>query len=186
MYQRSVLDNQLRVFTSTMEHTMSVSITLCVGAGSRYESADLSGVSHFIEHLPFKGTRNWPTAKDVSEAIEGVGGMINATTDRDILAQQPDRRGRKLDNVAALRLQPMWRGLRTRDPVQIMANREDTRIILETSADDNIQSPQGVLGYRVARRSITPCRRRSEKYLPLPGALKAASDADAKRLPSVA
>lgn len=84
MYQSSVLDNRLRVLTSTMDHTMSVSITLCVGAGSRYESPDLAGVSHFIEHLPFKGTRSWPTAKDVSEAIEGVGGMINASTDREM------------------------------------------------------------------------------------------------------
>ncbi len=69
MYQRSVLDNQLRVLTSTMDHTMSVSITLCVGAGSRYESPDLAGVSLFFEHLPFNGTRCWPTAIDVSVAI---------------------------------------------------------------------------------------------------------------------
>ena len=84
MYQRSVLDNQLRILTSTMPHTRSVSITFCVGAGSRYESPDLAGVSHFIEHLPFKGTKNWPTAQAVSEAIEGVGGVMNASTDREM------------------------------------------------------------------------------------------------------
>ena len=84
MYQRSVLDNKLRVLTSTMVHTQSVSMVICVGAGSRYESDALAGVSHFIEHLPFKGTKNWPTARDVSEAIEGVGGVMNASTDREM------------------------------------------------------------------------------------------------------
>lgn len=84
MFQRSVLDNQLRILSSQMSHTRSVAITICVGAGSRYESPDLAGVSHFIEHLPFKGTRSWPTARDVSEAIEGVGGVMNASTDREM------------------------------------------------------------------------------------------------------
>ena len=84
MYQRSVLDNKLRVLTSTMQHTQSVSMVICVGAGSRYESDQLAGVSHFIEHLPFKGTDSWPTARKVSEAIEGVGGVMNASTDREM------------------------------------------------------------------------------------------------------
>ena len=84
MYQRSLLDNQLRVLTSSMPHTKSVAIVICVGAGSRYESEELSGISHFLEHLPFKGTKQWPTAREVSEAIEGVGGMMNASTDREM------------------------------------------------------------------------------------------------------
>ena len=86
MYQRSVLDNQLRVLTSTMPHTRSVSMVICVGAGSRYESEELSGISHFLEHLPFKGTKQWPSAREVSEAIEGVGGVMNASTDREMTA----------------------------------------------------------------------------------------------------
>ena len=84
MFQRSVLGNQLRVVTSMMAHTQSVSIAIFIGAGSRYESPDLAGVSHFIEHLPFKGSEKWPTARDVSEAIEGVGGIMNASTDREV------------------------------------------------------------------------------------------------------
>ena len=84
MYQRSVLGNKLRVVTSRMEHTQSVSITIFVGAGSRYEPPELAGVSHFIEHLPFKGSEKWPTAGAVSEAIEGVGGIMNASTDREV------------------------------------------------------------------------------------------------------
>ena len=84
MYQRTVLDNQLRVLTSTMPHSMSVSMTITVGAGSRYEPDELAGLSHFLEHLPFKGTESWPTARHVSEAIEGVGGVMNASTDREL------------------------------------------------------------------------------------------------------
>ena len=84
MYQRTVLDNQLRVLTSTMPHSTSVSMTISVGAGSRYEPEELAGLSHFLEHLPFKGTESWPTARHVSEAIEGVGGVMNASTDREL------------------------------------------------------------------------------------------------------
>ena len=84
MFQRSVLGNQLRVATSMMAHTQSVSIAIFVGSGSRYEPPELAGVSHFIEHLPFKGTEKWPTARDVSEAVEGVGGIMNASTDREV------------------------------------------------------------------------------------------------------
>ncbi|HZA22442.1 MAG TPA: pitrilysin family protein, partial [Dehalococcoidia bacterium] len=84
MYQRTILDNQLRVLSQTMPHTHSVSMVIAVGAGSRYEPKELAGLSHFLEHLPFKGTKNWPTAREVSEAIEGVGGLMNASTDREM------------------------------------------------------------------------------------------------------
>lgn len=54
-----------------------------VAVGSRYESADDSGISHFVEHMVFKGGRRYPTARAVSEAIERVGGVLNAATDRE-------------------------------------------------------------------------------------------------------
>ena len=84
MYRRTVLDNGLRVLTAEMPHTRSVAMFVAVGAGSRYEPAELAGLSHFLEHLPFKGTRRWPTALAISEAVEGVGGMMNAATDREM------------------------------------------------------------------------------------------------------
>ena len=84
MYRRTILDNGLRVLTAEMPHTRSVSMFIAVGAGSRYEPADKAGLSHFLEHLPFKGTRNWPTALAISEAVEGVGGIMNAATDREM------------------------------------------------------------------------------------------------------
>lgn len=80
MHELTRLDNGLRVLTVTMPHVQSVSLGFFMAVGSRYEGAEISGTSHFIEHMLFKGTQRWPTARDVAEAIEGRGGMFNATT----------------------------------------------------------------------------------------------------------
>jgi len=84
LYQKTVLENGLRVITSSMAHTRSVCISIFVGTGSRYERTEEAGTSHFIEHLCFKGTDKRATAKEISEAIEGVGGMLNGGTDKEI------------------------------------------------------------------------------------------------------
>ena len=67
-----------------MPHTRSVSICIFIGAGSRYETEPQASVSHFIEHLLFKGTPKRTTAREISEAIEGVGGILNGGTDKEI------------------------------------------------------------------------------------------------------
>ncbi len=82
-FQRTVLPNGLRVLTSSMPHTHSVALSLYVGTGSRHERDGEAGVSHFVEHLLFKGTEKRPTAKEVAEAIDSVGGVLNAGTDRE-------------------------------------------------------------------------------------------------------
>lgn len=84
MYHKEILANGLRVITAPMPHTRSVSIGFFIGAGSRYESDSEAGVSHFIEHLCFKGTTARPSAAEVCMVIEGVGGMINAGTDKEL------------------------------------------------------------------------------------------------------
>lgn len=83
MYSKGLLDNGLRVITSPMPHTRSVCVSIYIGAGSRYELDDQAGVSHFIEHLCFKGTERRHTAKEIAEAIDGVGGLLNAGTDKE-------------------------------------------------------------------------------------------------------
>lgn len=82
-YERTELPNGLRILTSTMPHTRSVSLSLYVGTGSRYEQDDEAGVSHFLEHMLFKGTEKRRTAKEIAEAIDGVGGLLNGGTDRE-------------------------------------------------------------------------------------------------------
>ena len=62
----------------------SVCISIFVLVGSRYESAEVAGISHFVEHLVFKGTKRRPTAEEISRTIEGFGGEINAGTEREL------------------------------------------------------------------------------------------------------
>ena len=84
MYQKTSLDNGLRLITSVMPHTRSVCVSIFIGTGSRYESGDEAGMSHFIEHVLFKGTEKRPTARAISEAIESVGGILNGGTDKEL------------------------------------------------------------------------------------------------------
>lgn len=84
MYNKTTLDNGLRILTSAMPHTRSVSISIFIGVGSRYEPEATAGVSHFIEHLCFKGTPKRAAAKDIATEIEGVGGILNGGTDKEL------------------------------------------------------------------------------------------------------
>ncbi|MBI5773269.1 MAG: insulinase family protein [Verrucomicrobia bacterium] len=82
MYHLTRLDGGLTIATAEMPHMASVSLGLWVGVGARYEPAELGGVSHFIEHLLFKGTER-RSAKQISEDVEGVGGYLNAFTSEE-------------------------------------------------------------------------------------------------------
>ncbi len=86
MHQKTVLDNGIRVLTASMPHTRSVSICIYVGSGSRYEDDEHAGISHYLEHMLFKGTPRRQTAAEITGAIEQVGGMMNGSTDREITA----------------------------------------------------------------------------------------------------
>ena len=79
MYQVSQFPNGLTLATAAMPHMASVCAGIWVSVGGRYESAELSGISHFIEHLLFKGTKRRSPRK-ISEAVEGLGGYLNAFT----------------------------------------------------------------------------------------------------------
>jgi predicted Zn-dependent peptidase len=83
-YEKITLDNGLRLVMEDMPHTRSVAINFFIGTGSRYETDKQAGISHFIEHMCFKGTEKYPTSTDVSTVIEGVGGMLNAGTDKEL------------------------------------------------------------------------------------------------------
>ena len=83
MFQRTELPHGPRVISARLPGARSVSIAAYVLAGSRLESAEESGVAHFMEHLTFKGTADYPSSRAISEAVEGVGGSANAATDRE-------------------------------------------------------------------------------------------------------
>ncbi len=83
MVHKTRLENGLQILTRSMSQTRAVSVGLLVGTGSRYESDEVGGASHFIEHMLFKGTARRPTARHIAEAIEGIGGYSNAYTDQE-------------------------------------------------------------------------------------------------------
>lgn len=81
---RHVLKGGAKLLTATLPDRMSTALVVMLGVGSRFEDDRIGGASHFIEHLFFKGTRRRPTAKEIAEAIEGVGGVMNASTDKEV------------------------------------------------------------------------------------------------------
>ena len=81
-YKISKLRNGTRLATFEMPHMRSVALGLWAGVGGRFETKALSGISHFIEHLIFKGTKK-RTARQITEQVEGLGGYLNAFTTED-------------------------------------------------------------------------------------------------------
>lgn len=81
----ATLDSGLRVIACPMPHARSAAISIYFNAGSRYEATDAdAGISHFLEHLCFKGTPRRPTPRDVAIEIDALGGLFNAATDREL------------------------------------------------------------------------------------------------------
>jgi predicted Zn-dependent peptidase len=78
-----VLPNGVRVITGPMTGVKSATLILSYTVGSRYEPEAIGGVSHFLEHMLFKGTERRPDPKQISVEIEGVGGVLNAATSRE-------------------------------------------------------------------------------------------------------
>ena len=81
-FKETKLENGLRVVTAPVPSD-SITLLVLVGAGSRYESQELRGISHFIEHMFFKGASKFTNTKQVSEAIDSVGGQFNAFTGKE-------------------------------------------------------------------------------------------------------
>ena len=156
-----------------------------VGVGSRYESEAESGISHFVEHMVFKGGRRFPTARDVSEAIEGVGGVLNAATDREATVfwtRVPIAKlGLAVSVLSDMLLSPAL------DPEEVVKERqvviEELRMYQDNPQDyvqiafDALMWPDHPLGWDVAGREETvlsftadDCRRHLETHM-LPSTL---------------
>lgn len=82
-YKRTTLANGLKVITAPMPAFESATVLVMVGAGSRYESRTNNGISHFLEHMAFKGTQKRPTPMDITSLIDGIGGESNAFTGKE-------------------------------------------------------------------------------------------------------
>lgn len=85
-FNRKVLPNGLRVLTIPMPSFESATVLVMAGAGSRYETKLNNGISHFLEHMAFKGTKKRPSALDITSLIDGMGGQSNASTGKEVTA----------------------------------------------------------------------------------------------------
>lgn len=83
MHQKHVLPNGVRIVTEEIDYVRSVAIGIWVGTGSRNETEGYEGISHFIEHMLFKGTES-RTALDLAQSLEAVGGQLNAFTTKEM------------------------------------------------------------------------------------------------------
>ena len=82
MYNFYTLKNGLRVITEKVDGVNSISVGVMIQNGSRNETPEVNGISHFIEHMFFKGTDK-RTAKEIAESVENIGGQINAFTSKE-------------------------------------------------------------------------------------------------------
>jgi predicted Zn-dependent peptidase len=82
--EKTILPNGLVILTDTMPYVHSVSVGIWLRAGSRREPQDINGISHFIEHMVFKGTRR-RSAEDIAREIDSLGGMLDAFTSKEMV-----------------------------------------------------------------------------------------------------
>src|ERR1019366_6551309 len=83
--ERTVLPNGVRVVTERMPHVRSISVGVWIGTGAREESKELTGISHFIEHMLFKGTKN-RTAEQIARSADSIGGGLDAFTSKELVS----------------------------------------------------------------------------------------------------
>lgn len=97
MYHKTKLANGLRLITVPLKETKSVNLLALVKTGSRYETSKNNGISHFIEHLMFKGTKKRPTTLALAKELDGVGAEFNAFTSKDYTGYYIKSDARHLD-----------------------------------------------------------------------------------------
>src|SRR5919206_2681144 len=106
------LSNGVRVITEAMPHVRSVSVGIWIGTGSRRETPEQNGLSHFIEHMLFKGTTN-RSAEDIARSVDSIGGNLDAFTAKELVCFNTKVLDQHLslamDVLSDLVLHPMFR-----------------------------------------------------------------------------
>jgi len=83
MFRKTTLKNGLRILTVPQKNTQAVTVLALVGTGSKYEKKEISGISHFLEHMFFKGTKKRPSSLAIAEPLDRIGGIYNAFTSQE-------------------------------------------------------------------------------------------------------
>jgi predicted Zn-dependent peptidase len=110
--ETTTLNNGIRVITEAMPHVRSVSVGIWVGTGSRRETSEQNGISHFIEHMLFKGTTR-RSAEDIARSVDSIGGNLDAFTAKELVCFNTKVLDQHLalamDVLADLMLHPLFR-----------------------------------------------------------------------------
>ncbi len=111
-YKKTILKNGLRLITVPQKESLAVTMLVLVEAGSKYETKNLSGLSHFLEHMCFKGTTKRPKAIDIARELDGIGASYNAFTSQEWTGYYAKAQAHELDTtidvVADLYLNPTF------------------------------------------------------------------------------
>ena len=83
MFKKITLENGLRIILAPQKDSLSTTVLILVEAGSKYETKDINGLSHFLEHMCFKGTKKRPTVLDIARELDGIGAGYNAFTSQE-------------------------------------------------------------------------------------------------------
>jgi len=99
MYKKTILDNSMRVITVPMKDNPTVTVLVMVEAGSKFENKEINGLSHFLEHMCFKGTTKRPGMTDIALELDGVGSHYNAFTSQEMTGYYAKADYRHLDKI---------------------------------------------------------------------------------------
>jgi len=121
MYKKIILENGLRIILVPKKESFSTTVLVLVGVGSDYEEKEINGVSHFLEHLCFKGTKKRPTSLDISSELDHLGAKYNAFTSNELTGYfakaLPEHFEKILEIISDLYLNPIF------DPKEIEKER---------------------------------------------------------------
>lgn len=111
-FKKHKLKNGLRIITVPMKDTFAATVLVLVEAGSKYETKEINGLSHFLEHMCFKGTTNRPLASDISRELDSLGAQYNAFTSQEFTGYYAKAQSKKLpqliDIIADMYLNPIF------------------------------------------------------------------------------
>lgn len=175
MGARSVqtLANGLRVVAVHMPHLHSAELALYIKVGGRNDPPGKEGLAHFVEHMIFRGTADYPTSTDIERAFEAIGGAVNASTDEECTCFfsriHPEQVGPALEILASMILRPLLTGIDI-----------EKKIITEEALDDLNDKGEEINPHNLASRLLWPDHPLGEPTIGSLRAIASFTDADVR------